>query len=209
MTILKAFFAAVGLSLLLAYVFAVLSCNFGMLFGGIDLIFAVVAATAFCSIAVPATVVIFKRKNKPFTQVWLAGEVALLAMVAVGFLSWFQTRDHMTTFVGPKARGVHVIKGRMILFSSYVHFSAPPDVIAAIIQSKGLLFVPDTPPEGSDWSAYSQRQRTLEARDWWQPAAMSNPKFFFLYHSDSGAQGWTEGWWVNGETIEVYARIGG
>jgi hypothetical protein len=41
----------------------------------------------------------------------------------------------------PVPKGLRVHHGRSILFSSYVHFSAPPEVIASIIKSKGLLQV--------------------------------------------------------------------
>jgi hypothetical protein len=38
---------------------------------------------------------------------------------------------------------------------------------------------------------------------------MPGARFFFLHHTGDSGQGWSEGWWVNGETNEVYAFISG
>jgi hypothetical protein len=121
-------------------------------------------------------------------------------------MSWFQTRQNLRPFTGPGPLpgGVHIHRGRTVLFSSYVHFTAQPAVIAAIIQSKQLVEVPD----GVDLPLYTERQRTQLPWGWWQPAAMSNPRFFHRHHESDAAEGWSEGWWVNGASNEVYAVIG-
>ena len=211
MRMLAVFLASAGLALMLSCAFAISACYLGILFSGGDTFFAVLVAMAFCSIVVPVTALVFKRKGRHFAWRMLFTEVVLLALVAVSLLSWLQTRQHLEIFMNPEPvpREVHVHHGRSILFSSYVHFSAPPAVIAAIIQSKGLVEVPNEVPNKWDVSGYSMQQRTKVSWDWWQPAAMSNPRFFYRHHESLAVQGWSEGWWVNGATNEVYALISG
>jgi cytochrome c1 len=112
----------------------------------------------------------------------------VLALVAVGIFSWADTRQHLRIFMNPSPvpRGLHVHHGRSIMFSSYVHFTGSPAVIASLLQSKGLAEIPPEPAEGNDWTSYSARQQTNSSWDWWQPGAMSNARFFFLHHKSLG-----------------------
>ena len=96
-----------------------------------------------------------------------------------------------------------------MVFDSFIHFTASPADIAAIIKSKGLTEVPDEMPDKGDSSTYFVRQKSKDPHGWWQPAEMSNPKFYYRAHERPGMQGWDERWWVNDATNEVYANIGG
>lgn len=109
----------------------------------------------------------------------------------------------------PIPNELHLYRGQSFLFSSYAHFSAPPAAITAIIQSKELVEVPAEMPDQKDISGYVARQQTNVPLSWWQPAAMFKPMFFYRHHDSTAVQGWSEGWWVNSSTNEVYAFIGG
>jgi len=209
--ILVVFLASAGLALVFACAFAFLACYGGLLFGGLDTFFTVLFTTCSCALVPPVAALVFKRKGKHFAWRTLFIEVLVLALVAVGLLSWLQTRQHLQIFMKPKPvpSGVRVRHGRSILFSNYVHFTAPPGAIASIIQSKELVEVPAELPDKPDITGFSSRERTKVSWGWWQPASMSNPRFFFRHHQSDAVQGWAEGWWVNGATNEVYAFIGG
>jgi hypothetical protein len=214
---LTAFLVSAGFALVLSSVSAVLACHFGFLFGGVDTFVAVSVATVCCAIAAPVTALVFKRRGKPFTSRTLFIEVTLLTFVAVGLLSWLQTRQELKILMDPAPipKGVHVYRGQSIFFSSYVHFTAAPAAIASIIQSKELVEVPAKMPDQKDISGYVARQQTNGHKSnnvplsWWQPATMSNPRFLYRHHDSAAVQGWSEGWWVNGSTNEVYAFISG
>lgn len=210
MGLLTATLASIGLALVCSVVFARLACSLGILFAGIDTYFAVPVATGCCAVVAPVTALVFKRKGKHFTWPMLGTEVVLLAFVAVGVLSWSQTQQNLSIFMGPAPvpNGVHVHQGRAILFTSYVHFSAPPAAIAEIIKSKELVEVSDEWPDKRDITVFSAWEKTKVSWGWWQPAGMSSPRFFFRHHKSDAVQGWGEGWWVNGATNEVYATIG-
>ena len=96
------------------------------------------------------------------------------------------------------------------MFGSFVHFSASPSDISALIQSKGLVEVPDWDPNGEADipEGFNERERTKGAWDWWQPALMPKAKFYYRYHKTEFA-GWIEGWWIGGETNEVFAYTSG
>lgn len=55
---------------------------------------------------------------------------------------------------------------------------------------------------------FSAERYTLPWR-LWRLATMFAPRFYFLYHQADGTSGWSEGWWVSGQTNDVYAYIGG
>jgi hypothetical protein len=208
---IAAVFSSAGLALVLTSTFAFLACSRGYLFSGIDTFFSVIVTTGLCAIATPVTALVFRRKQIHFAWHTLFIEVPILALVAIGLLSWLQTRQHLQIFMNPEPvpSGVRVYQGSKDFFSSYIHFSAPPASIARLIQSKGLVEVPAEPPQTSDYTAFGSRQQSKVSWSWWQPARMTNPKFFFLHHTSKAVQGWSEGWWVNGATNEVYAFIGG
>jgi hypothetical protein len=208
---LAAVLVSAGLALVLALLLAFLACSRGLLFSGLDTLFCVVVTTAFCAFVVPVTALVFRRKQRHFAWHTLCIEALVLALVAVGLLSWLQTRQHLRIFMqpAPVPNGVQVRQGRSILFSTYVHFSATPEAIASVIQSKALLEVSAVMPDKSDITDFSSRERTKVSWGWWQPATMSSPKFFFRHHASEAVQGWCEGWWVNGATNEVYAFISG
>lgn len=210
MNLFKATIVSLGLALLISWVCAMLACSLGLLFAGIDTFVAVVGATGFSTIATLITADILKHKRRPFGWRTITMETALLALVTVGLSSWWQTRQHLETFFNhaPVPSGVQVHHGRQNLFSEFVHFTARPEVISTIIQSKELMAVPAEEPDG-DSSAYWERQKSQTPWDWWQPATMSNPRFFYRYHKTDMGSGWAEGWWVNDATNEVYAFISG
>jgi hypothetical protein len=185
--------------------FALLANHIGILFTGTPTLFAIMLGTIISCIVAAVTKFIFKRKAKQFPHRLLAFEVILTAFIAVGFLSWYQTHDFLKIFMNPVPvpSSVHVYQGRGQLFSAYVHFSAPPEVITSIIQSHQLF----SPTNGSLEQIEQDRMKT--SWDWWQPATMSNPKFFMRHHESLAVQGWTEGMWINGATNEVYAFISG
>lgn len=206
-------FVSVGLALFLCCILAFFACSFGMLLSGIEAIFAVFVSTVLCVVAISIISIIFKRKGKHFTWRSLFVTVAILSTIICGLQFWTQTRHDLKIFFEPSPlpAGLHVYRGRTILFSSYVHFTAPPSAIAAIVQSKGLIEVPaEIPDEGTnDLSGFSARENTKKSWGWWQPTNMPNSKLFFRHHESEAVQGWTEGWWINGATNEVYAFISG
>lgn len=206
-----AFFASAGLGLVLASALAFLACYFGLLFDGLEQIFTVLVTAGICTVVTTVSAVVFKRKGKHFTWRTLSIEVIVLALVAVSSLSWLQTRQSLQIIMDPAPvpRELRVHHGRGILFSSYVHFSAPPEVIARLIQLKGLAEVPNDPEKATDSSGWGLQQSTKNPWDWWQPAKMANPRFFYRHHDSLAIQGWSEGWWVNDATNEVYATLGG
>jgi hypothetical protein len=204
-------FASVGLALVVASAFSFIACSAGFLFSGMSAIFTVFVTVAVCTVGIPVTALIVRRRQHHFGWRTFFIEVSCLSLLAVGLLSWLQTRQAMQIFFDPMPvpNGVHVLHGRSILFSSYVHFSAPPAVIAAIIHSKELAEAPAEIPDQGDISGYSERQQTIVSWGWWQPSTMSKPKFFYRHHTSEAIQGWSEGWWVNSDTNEVYALISG
>ena len=208
-----AFFGSAGLGLPLACVLAVLADYVGLVFSGLDSIGTVVATTFVCALLTLATAIRFKRKGRHFGWRTLFVEVTVLTLVGVVLLSWIGTRLRLRIFMNPEPvpRELKVLHSRSDLFTSYVHFTAPPAVIAKLIQLKELVETPDDPEQALAFPGYYVMQRTKESRDWWQPVTMSNPRFYFRPHQSQApqAQGWYEAWWVNGATNEVYAIVGG
>jgi hypothetical protein len=206
-----ALFVTIGFALVLASAFSFVACSVGFLFSGISTIFTVLVTVAVCAVVIPVTALIFRRRQRHFAWRTLFIEVTCLSLLAVGLLSWLQTQQAMQIFFepAPMPDGVHVYCGRSILFSSYVHFTGPPVVISSLLKSKGLVEVSADPPETSDVSGYSAREQSKTTWGWWQPSLMSKPRFFYLHHTSEAVQGWSEGWWVSGDTNEVYAFISG
>lgn len=138
--------------------------------------------------------------------------LVLLGVIGVAYvaLRW-NARHNLETFLKPSPvpSELRVLHRRGILFSSYYHFAGSSAAIDSIIQLKGLIEVPVDSPEGSDMSGFSAKERSRTAWDWWQPNKMTKPRFFFRHHTSEAVQGWSEGWWVSGDTNEVYAFISG
>ncbi len=203
--------AITGLALVLSWLFANLACSLGLLFSGIPAAGAVFGSTAFCAAASVATALVFRRRGKHLPWAGLVAGNILLTLMAVGLLSWLQTRQQMAIFMNPVPvpSELCVHRGRSIMFSSYVHFTGPPEVIDALIRSKQLKEVLPGPTNQDDDSGFFLWLKLSAPWDWWQPAAMPNPRFFHRHHESDAIQGWGEGWWVNGATNEVYAWIGG
>jgi hypothetical protein len=197
--------AAAGLALLFSSVFSFIACSGGFLFGGLSADFVTLVATGFCAVITPVIALFFRC----FGWRKLLMVVPVCALVAVGLLSYLDTRQHMQIFMTstPVPSGLRVHHGRTVLFSSYVHFTGPPATIASLLQSKGLLEVPAEPAESSDYAGFGSRGRSKVSWGWWQPTSMPSARFYYLLHKSEAIQGWSEGWWVSGATNEVYAFI--
>jgi len=199
-------FICVGLALTTSYLLAWLANHIGILFTGTHTFFAILMGTIVSCVAAAVIEFIFKRKAKQFTWRSLVISVTLTSFIVVGFLSWSQTRDALKLFVNPVPSNLHVNHGYSDLFATYVHFTAPPEIIIAVIQSHQLA----SPTNADDSLEQIEKDKvTKTSCNWWQPATMSNPKFFMRHHESQAVQGWTEGWWINDATNEVYAFIGG
>jgi hypothetical protein len=138
--------------------------------------------------------------------------LALLGIIGTVYLTLrLNARHSLEIFLRPSPvpSDLRVLHKRGTLFSSFYHFSGSPAVIDSIIQLKGLVEVPTEPPESSDMSGFSAKERTKVSWEWWQPTSMPGARFYFLHHKSEAVQGWSEGWWVSGATNEVYAFIGG
>jgi len=197
---IKTFFVCFALALVASCLSALLANHIGILFLGMDTFFVIFAGTIVSLVSVLITKWIFKRKGKQFSNSLLIVETILVSLVIVNSLSWFQTRSYLKFFVNPIPNSVHLHQGTTIMFATFVHFSAPPEVVVKIIQSHQLLAVTNDSPEQIE-----QKQWETLLGGWWQPAAMSNPKFFMRHHQDFTIQGWTEMLWVNEATNEVFA----
>jgi hypothetical protein len=205
-----AFIAAGGLGLLLGFVLAPLACARGFLFSGVDSLMAMLASAGACALAACITLGVFRCLRRRFGWLALTLVVLVVAPATVGLMSWFQTGESLEMFMkpAPVPQGLRVYHGRSTLFSSFVHFTGPPEAIASVLAAKGLAEIPPELPEGPDSAGFWERERFAKPWNWWQPAAMSSPRFFFRQYPGA-AQGWTVGWWVNGATNEVYAYISG
>jgi hypothetical protein len=139
--------------------------------------------------------------------------LVLVGIIAAVFIGLRLNAHHkLENFLSPSPvpSELRVLQSRGTLFNSYYHFAGPPAVIVSVLQSKGLLEVPTEPPASSDVTGFSAREQTKHSWDWWQPSALSKPRFFHLYHKSETGQGWNEGWWINEATNEAYAYfIGG
>lgn len=204
-------FGAAGLALLFSAACSFFACAGGFLFSGLSAGFVTFAAAGVCAVIALVTAVIFRRRHRHFGWRTLLVVVSVCAVVAVGVLSYLNTRQHMRIFMtgSPLPSGLRVHHGRSFLFSGYVHFTGPPATIASLLHSKGLLEVPAEPPESSDYTGFGSRERSKVLWWWWQPTSMPGARFYFLHHKSEAIQGWSEGWWVSGATNEVYAFISG
>ena len=207
----KAALAGFVLAILFCVIFAVCACSLGLLFSGLDLFFAILVSSFFSGLLTAACIMVLKLL---FEQSgWRVGIyftlAPILALCLIYFMSRIQTSQELETFMQPAAipTGVHIQQGRRILFSSYVHFTGSPSDIAAAIRAKGLLDSPTKYSDQEDMTNVDEAIRTRKGWDWWQPAMMPNPKFYFLHHKSDAVQGWDEGWWVNDKTNEVFAYI--
>lgn len=111
----------------------------------------------------------------------------------------------------PMPADLRVHRGQSFLHGAQVHFTGTPTFISALIEAKQLVEVPAALPDDGDLdlSKVSARRQSAEERGWWRPASMPGAKFYYLHHKSQAIQGWAEGCWVNGETNEVFAFIGG
>ena len=167
-------FAAAGLAFLFSAALSFFACAGGFLFSGLSAGFVTFVASSVCAVIAPVTAFIFRRRQRHFGWRTLLIVVSVCALVAVGVLSYLDTRQHMRIFMtsSPVPSGLRGHHGRSILFSSYVHFTGSPATIASLLQSKGLLEVPAEPPESSDYTGFGSRERSKVAWGWWQPTSM-------------------------------------
>jgi hypothetical protein len=205
------FFSSAGLALVSSFIFSIFASNYGFLFSGNGTFSVLLVTTPFCAITTSITATVFKRIGRHFSWRAIVIETVILSLLAVIFLSRINTQQTIHIFFapGPVPSQIHIYQGRGRFFDAYVHFSATPADIAAAINAKELVEVPEELPEQGDFSNDNERQRAITPWDWWQPATMTNPRFFFRHHTSEAIQGWSEGWWINGATNEVYAFISG
>jgi len=187
-----------GMALIASYSTALLVCYLGFLFSGLDTGFAILVAIVIVLFTTILPVAILQPQAHQFTWRSLGIQSSLIAMVVVGFMAWFLTRSFFEhNFIKLVPKGIHVHHGRTVMFGSFVHFSAPPEVVTAIIQARQLA-----PPSEAQASA---QERSRAPWGWWNPARMSNPRFFVRQRKSDTGQYWTQGIWVNDATNEVYA----
>jgi hypothetical protein len=200
-----------GLSLGLTIALSLAAQARGLLFEGFDTYFTVVVVTAACVIVGWVTAVSCQYIGKPVSTRQLSMVVLLLSTSLVALSSRVQTNQKLKIFLQPMpvSSEVKIIHGRTTLHCGYTHFTAPQSLIAAAIQAKQLIEVPAL--SGEDGLSHEEiTARTISAPwDWWQPATMPKGKLFYKHHKSQAPQGWHEGWWVNEQTNEVYAFIGG
>lgn len=195
----------------MSVVFTIIARSFGMLFSGLDTPVTLVCAFLFTLIATAITNVIFKRLIERFGWRFVWGKISVYAMISVMSLSWMQAREHLSIFTKPMPvpDSVRLKHGRSVLFGGYVHFTASPSDIEALIRSKELIEVPNWDPDGDAErpEGFNERERRKTAWGWWQPAP--GARFYYRHHTSDAPQGWAEGWWVNDGTNEVFAYING
>jgi hypothetical protein len=210
MGMLAAFFVSGYLALAFSFCYAVAASFLNLAFGGIVVFGTVVMTTGIGAVAGLLIGLILKWRRKPLMFRSLLIEVAIVSAVGVAVMSWRQKREILEILFkpAPVPPGVRVLNGRQELFGVHVHFTAPPGVLSSVIQAKGLVEVPET-EEGTDSPGWPAREQSKRVWDWWNPTNMPGAKFFFRHHLSQAVQGWTEEWWVNGETNEVYADSGG
>jgi hypothetical protein len=73
--------------------------------------------------------------------------IGLVLAAAYDFVSWLQMRSVTKLFVNPIPSNLQVYQTHSVLFASYIHYSAPPEVIAAIIQSHQLASPTNDSPD--------------------------------------------------------------
>jgi len=139
-----AVFASAGFALVVASGLSIVACSVGFLFSGISLFLIPLLAVGVCTVLTSVIALVWRRRQRCFGWRTLLIGVSVLALVAVGVFSWADTRQHLRIFISPSPlpRGLHVHHGRSIMFSSYVHFTGSPAVIASLLQSKGLAEIP-------------------------------------------------------------------
>ena len=94
-------FSSAGTALVLALGFSLLACSGGFLFSGVSILSTVLAAVAFCAAVTSVTALVFRQRQRPFGWRMLLTEVVVVALVAVGLLSWLDTRQHLRIFLKP------------------------------------------------------------------------------------------------------------
>ena len=95
--------------------------------------------------------------------------LALLGIIGAIYLTLrLNARHNLEIFLRPSPvpSDLRVLHKRGTLSSSYYHFSGSPAVIDSIIQLKGLVEVPTEPPESSDMSGFSAKERTKVSWEW-------------------------------------------
>ena len=202
-----------GLGLLLGWLLAWVAEANGVLFGGVDVVFVTLISGCCCGLVTTITAAILERRGGNLTwQSGFLGAVAL-SIATTSLWSFFCTRKNLEILISPMQvpADLRVQRGHGFLHSMNVHFTGSPDTISALIRAKQLVEVPAALPDVGepDVAGFSARRQSAEEWDWWRPASMPGAKFYYLHHKSQAIQGWAEGWWVSGETNEVFAFIGG
>lgn len=185
-----------------------LAVDAGFLFRGLTSFFSLVLATVACWIVAGVSAVVWARKSRQLSWRMLTVVMVTTAAIVIGCRSWRSTRNELEAWlIAPLPKSVRVHRGEDLLFSSWVHFSAPPEVLASIIRSKKLTLPVD---EEEKREEQKSMKGSFERQDpeWWLPGALEKPRFYLHIHHES-QQPWIQGLWVNEAMTEAYAFIKG
>lgn len=197
---------AVGLLGVLASVgLTTLAVNTGVLFGGLTAFVSLVMATVACWVVAGAIAAIGIRRRRSLGWGALIVITITVSAAVVVYRSWSSIRGSQLkawNIINPVPNSLHIHRGQDDLFSYWVHFSAPPEVISAIIRSKQLM-----PPTSQEEKRVEQRSMggAFNGQDpkWWMPGGMENPRLYLHMHRGPGY--WIQGLWVNETMTEAYA----
>jgi len=147
---------AVGLLGVLASVgLTTLAVNTGVLFGGLTAFVSLVMATVACWVVAGAIAAIGIRRRRSLGWGALIVITITVSAAVVVYRSWSSIRGSQLkawNIINPVPNSLHIHRGQDDLFSYWVHFSAPPEVISAIIRSKQLM-----PPTSQEEKRVEQR----------------------------------------------------
>ncbi len=138
----------------------------------------------------------------------MGGEILAGALISVLFFSWFTPKHTFEMFLKPVPRSVKIHHGHRALFSVWIHFSASPEDVALLIQSRHLDRVADSTEPTEATQERARSVKPVIVPQWWQPQDMTGAVFYYRAHGGTAAP-WSEGVWVNDKTNEVFAYVRG
>jgi hypothetical protein len=184
-------------SLLCAYGVSFLAYRAGLLFGGVHFLFAVVLGTTG---AVIVSLVVYNWLSS--NRYYVHSACVISAIVGVTLICWHFTRSDVKNFwVDPIPRALIIHGGESYLFSHYLHFTGPPEIISEMIDRNRLE------PYQDDEEKPGMPRLNVEyfsaPRGRWRPTSMENPQLLVRFHR-TDLQGWLHGIWINTATNEAY-----